>query len=84
MPYVPSIPFTGNRNDSSYNRHNSLEAHGHGPQRIYSRGMGGSDGFYGRHYPQERADGWTGVGQGPWGKDPGAGSRRITGLRTLT
>jgi hypothetical protein len=51
MPYVPSIPFTGNSNDSSYNRHNSLEAHGHGPQRIYSRGMGGSDGFYGRHYP---------------------------------
>jgi hypothetical protein len=48
--YFHAIPFTG------YRRPNSLAAHGQGPERLYSHGIGGSDRFYGRQFQDDGRD----------------------------
>jgi hypothetical protein len=45
-------PFSG----AHPRRWNSLEVYGHGPQRHYSHGMGGSECFYGNFFRQTPAD----------------------------
>jgi hypothetical protein len=46
----PSVPHTGRFLP------NSLAAHGHGPERLYSHGIGGSDRFYGKNFRDDGRD----------------------------
>ncbi|KAH7089536.1 hypothetical protein FB567DRAFT_578133 [Paraphoma chrysanthemicola] len=46
----PNVPHTGRYLP------NSLAAHGHGPQRLYSHSIGGSDRFYGRKFRSDGRD----------------------------